>query len=343
MRRLLLVLALMSACDTSAPAPTSSGERAPDIALGADGVGTDRADYDCAIALVAAGRVPDGRGVFLTDCAAGPCLWRIRGELAVAGEGEPHVLYRTTGSERWLAAAASEVDGGFYFEISDPSLRPDLSGTALSRAKVELIPYLLRDDGGRLFDHNRLADPFASYELTIGNGFAVARDEGCAPAERLVAPGPDDTVVDWAGGWALYRARAGDAVALPEPFSYTGFSNMGFALQVSVYAEGLTVGGQVDTSKIKVFFESDLMTCDPGGALSVIEVPLAVAGGGPFGNDAIFRQPIESTLSRCPHATYRYRMLVSADGGKTGLALGVGEDLAAPGADAFRTLIHAPR
>lgn len=337
-------------CDTTDPTHTSSGEPAPAIALGADGVGTDRADYECRVALVSAGRVSDGRGGYELDCAEGPCRWRIVGEITVGqgdggGIGEPHVLYRPTGSDRWLAVAAESTGSGagsgrYRFELTDDGLRPDLSGTALSRARVELIPYLALADGGRLFDHNRLPDPFASYELTVGNGFAIAPDTSCAPAARLLTPGPDDRTVDWAGGVGLYRARAGDTTALAEPFEYTGFSNMGFAIELSVYAEGLTAGGWVDTSKIKIFFESDLMSCDPDGELSLVEVPLAAGGGGPFGNDAVFRQPIESTLTRCPRGTYRHRFLVSADGGMTALPLGLGADIHAEDAADFRALVH---
>lgn len=331
------------ACDATEHASEPRGEPAPAIALGADGVGTDRADYDCRVALVSAGRVPDGRGGFEVDCTGGPCRWRIVGEVVVGDgvEGEPHLLYQTTESGRWLAVEAVPSGAGrFTFALTEATPRPDFSGTALARSKVKLIPYLALPDGGRLFDHNRLPDPFASYELTVGNGFAIAPDESCAPTARLVAPGPQDRVVDWAGDVRLYRARADDSLELAEPFAYQGFSNMGFAIEARVYAEGLTANGWVDTSKIKVFFESDLMTCDPGGELSVVEVPLARGGGGPFGNDAIYRQPIESTLSRCPRGTYRHRFLVSADGGKTALPLGLGADLDAVDAASFRTIVY---
>lgn len=343
MRYLSLALAFVFGCDGSTAAPEPESEPAPAIVMGADGVGTDRADYECRVALVSAGRLSDGRGGFEVDCTDGPCRWRFRGELAVRGEGIPHVLYRTTESSGWLAKEAVVTDGRYVFDLVEHTPRPDYSGTALSRSKIEFIPYLLRADGGRLFDHNRLPDPFASYELTVGNGFEVTHDERCGGARRLEAPGPADEVVDWAGGWALYRARAGDTVPLAEPLGYSGFSNMGLALQVSVYAEGLTRGSEVDTSKIKVFFESDLMTCDPGGELTAIEVPLSVSGGGPFGNDAIYRQPIESTLSRCPMGTYRYRMLVSADGGQTALPLGLGAEVLSAGAEQFRTLVYQTR
>lgn len=337
-----LIPLLAVGCDTAGTSAVDHGARAPAIALGADGVGTDRADYDCRVALVSVGRVPDGRGGYEVDCSGGPCRWRIVGELVVGEgvEGTPHVLYNTTENGRWLAVEATP--GGvdrFRFELTEGTPRPDYSGSALARSKVELIPYLLLDDGGRLFDHNRLPDPFASYELTVGNGFGVPTDASCAPGPRLTAPGPDDRVVDWAGEVRLHRARAGDSLELAEPLSYQGFSNMGFAIEARVYAEGLTGGGWVDTSKIKVFFESDLMTCDPGGELTVIEVPLAHGGGGPFGNDAVYRQPIESTLTRCPRGTYRHRFQVSADGGRTALPLGLGADVHAANAAEFRTIV----
>lgn len=338
-----LIPLLALGCDTDGTSAVERGEPAPAIALGADGVGTDRADYECRVALVSAGRVADGRGGYEVDCSNGPCRWRIVGELLVGEgvEGTPHVLFQTTESGRWLSVeAAPSGVGRFSFELSDGTPRPDYSGTALARTKVALIPYLLLDDGGRLFDHNRLPDPFASYELTVGNGFAIAADDACVELQRLGAPGPSDRVVDWAGEVRLHRARAGDSLELAEPFSYQGFSNMGFAIEARVYAEGLTANGWVDTSKIKVFFESDLMTCDPGGALTLVEVPLAQGGGGPFGNDAIYRQPIESALTRCARGTYRHRLWVSADGGKTALPLGLGADIHAAEAAEFRTIVY---
>lgn len=337
-------LVLLVACDDAGRlSDATQSQPAPAIVLGADGVGTDRADYDCKVALVSAGRVADGRGGYEVDCSSGGCRWRIVGELRVGkgAEGTPHVLFQTTESGRWMAVeAAPSGVGRFRFEFSDGTPRPDYSGTALARAKVSLIPYLLLDDGGRLFDHNRLLDPFASYELTVGNGFAIASDDACTELQRLAAPGPSDPVVNWAGEVRLYRARAGDSLELAEPFAYQGFSNMGFAIEARVYAEGLTANGWVDTSTIKVFFESDLMTCDPGGELAVVEVPLALGGGGPFGNDAIYRQPVESALTRCPRGTYRHRFLVSADGGKTALPLGLGVDIHADAAAEFRTIVY---
>lgn len=337
-------LVLLVACDDAGRvSDTTQGQPAPAIVFGADGVGTDRADYDCKVALVSAGRVADGRGGYEVDCSSGPCRWRIVGELVVGEgvEGTPHVLFQTTETGRWLAVeAAPSGVGRFSFELIDGTPRPDFSGTALARSKVELIPYLLLEDGGRLFDHNRLPDPFASYALTVGNGFAIAADDTCSILQRLAAPGPSDRVVDWAGEVRLYRARAGDSLELAEPLSYYGFSNMGLAIEARVYAEGLTANGWVDTSNIKVFFESDLMTCDPGGELTIVEVPLALGGGGPFGNDAVYRQPIESALTRCARGTYRHRLWVSADGGKTALPLGLGADIHAGDAADFRTIVY---
>jgi len=346
---LVSFVALAVGCDDSGTTDASPVSPPPAIVVGADGVGIDRADTRCAIVLRDVARVPDGRGGFETVCdsAAGPCRWRWSGTLDVTGPGLPHVLYRTTETAgTWHAVAATPATpngtaGRFTFELADYTPRPDYSGTALSRFTLELIPYLETVDGGRLFDHNRLADPFANYLLELGNGFAIAADDTCAtpaPSGPAVPPGADAETVDWAGAWVIYRARPNDTIALPEPLDYRGFSNMGFALQVSVYAEGKTTGGSVDTSKIKVFLESDVMTCDPGGAVTLTEVPLAASGAGPYGNDGVYRFPFESALSRCPRGDYRFRMLVSADGGLTALPLGLADNVGDPGVETFRTL-----
>lgn len=345
--KLVLFSGLFVGCDATLSPPAADDDtRAPTIVVGADGVGLDRADNRCAIVLREVARVPDGRGGFETVCdsAAGPCRWRWFGQLEATGKGLPHVLYRTTetaGTWHSVAAAPTDMAGRYTFELTDYTPRPDYSGTALSRFTLELIPYLETIDGGRLFDHNRIADPFANYLLELGNGFAIAADDTCrtiAPSGPTVPPGPGAVTVDWAGAWAIYRGRPSDTIALTEPLDYRGFSNMGLALQVSVYAEGKTTGGSVDTSSIKVFLESDLPTCDPGGALTLTEVPLAAAGAGPFGNDGIYRFPFESALSRCPRGDYRFRMLVSADGGLTALALGLADNIGDPGVETLRTL-----
>jgi hypothetical protein len=344
--RVTILMALLVGCDTthneaSREAPVSP---APAIVVGADGVGLDLADNRCAVVLRQVARVPDGRGGFETVCdsAAGPCRWRWFGTLDVSGPGIPHVLYRTTETAgTWHAVAATPTDtaGRFTFELADYTPRPDYSGTALSRFTLELIPYLLTVDGGRLFDHNRIADPFANYLLELGNGFAI--DDSCISAAAsgpVVPPGPDAVTVDWAGAWVIYRGRPNDNISISEPLDYRGFTNMGLALQVSVYAEGKTTGGAVDTSKIKVFLESDLVTCDPGGAVTLTEVPLAVSGAGPYGNDGVYRFPFESALSRCPRGDYRFRMLISGDGGLSALPLGLADNVGDPGVETFRTL-----
>ncbi len=345
-----MVVALAVGCDASGNSPADASDQrvdeAPAIVVGADGVGLDQADNRCAIVLREVARVPDGRGGFETVCdsASGPCRWRWFGTLDVTGPGIPHVLYRTTetaGTWHAVAAAPTETAGRFAFELADYTPRPDYSGTALSRFTLELIPYLRTVDGGRLFDHNRIADPFANYLLEVGNGFAIAADDTCTiPVQTgpVVPPAPEAEIVDWAGAWAIYRGRPNDTIGLGEPLDYRGFTNMGLALQVSVYAEGLTTGGTVDTSKIKVFLESDLVTCDPGGALTLSEVPLAASGAGPYGNDGIYRFPFESALSRCPRGDYRFRMLVSADGGLSALPLGLADNVGDPGVETFRTL-----
>lgn len=152
--------------------------------------------------------------------------------------------------------------------------------------------------------------------------------DGANYHQPIEAPVP----VDWMGGWALYRARAGDAVALPEPLVYRGFTNMGLALQAEVWAEGVAAADLI------VEVESDALGCTPG-TLTRERLPWVAADAGPYGHNALYRWGIESLLGRCPAGTYRFRFLASADGGRTYSALGAASEATAERSDStFRTI-----
>ncbi len=460
------VLALAACADEGG---SETGASAPNIVLGADGVGIDVADGDCRVVLRQVARVSNGRGGYETDCTSGSCRWVWQGELAVAADvvGVPAVLVSTLESSGWFAVEATiagpAVDGfvPWTFRVSEHTPAEGTSGTGLARAKLNVIPYLRTTDGGRLFDHNRVVDAFASYELTSSNGFAIEDDGvtcragqvwptwrfsypefgealvdgpvlaggsvriaydgrrlrevqqclgshgsvqgtnlaahwrfdngvvGTAEVERWVSnagqvdatateplvpvpvgarsmdvwftctPGFDGApnvrydsndganyrapvvggarAVDWVGGWKMFRGRAGDTVALPEPIDYRGFSNMALAAQVSVYVEGVTDQVSVDTALLRVWVESDAIGCVPG-TTALQELTLWKAHQGEFGNDAVYQWPFESDLGRCPRADYRYRFVVSADGGLSTTVLGNAASSADAGADAWRTI-----
>lgn len=144
--------------------------------------------------------------------------------------------------------------------------------------------------------------------------------------------------IDWAGDWVMFRGRAGDSVALPEPLVYRGFTNMALAPQLSVYVEGLTDQPVVDVAVVRAWVESDAIDCTPGGPLTRQELPLWKSHQGAYGHDAVFQWGFESNLGRCPRGEYRYRFMVSADGGLTTTPVGDAASSDDAGADAYRTI-----
>ena len=145
--------------------------------------------------------------------------------------------------------------------------------------------------------------------------------------------------IDWAGDWVMFRGRAGDSVALPEPIAYHGFSNMALAPQLSVYVEGVTDQPVVDAALLRAWVESDAITCTPGGTPTREALPLGKTHQGVYGNDALFQWGFESNLGRCPRGEYRYRFVLSADGGLTTTTLGNAASTDDAAADGFRMIV----
>jgi Family of unknown function (DUF6209) len=156
----------------------------------------------------------------------------------------------------------------------------------------------------------------------------------------LVAPATAPTPVDWAGNWLLHAGRSGFSSPLAEPHVYSGFTNMGWSIQAEVYVKGHTDQAYVTKSTVKAFVESDLLTCSAGGTLTKVELPLAGTHVGSYGNNSLYRWGFEGIINHCPKGTYRFRFLVSADGGKTVIPLGKAASIDAAGSTAYRTLVH---
>jgi hypothetical protein len=464
----LLPLAL-SACGS----PDSGPETAPEALRQAlepvyvDGAAAwrDEADTSCLVVLRDVGRVAPANG--------GPFTWRGQVDVDAArlSDGDRvEVMYRTLETQAAFYAVSTtspDPDAGRYAFVLDhftPSA--GMSFTSLNRTEIDLIPYVVRADGTRVFDHNRVAQPLDNYALRASNGWTIAADDTCRPDQPAAVPeyaltypdfeeslsdgpvvaggalrvsydarrlretqsclgsqGPASSttvvaewrfdqgpvqsapvetyvqssgyacpgqtppcvrvetpelvldvpadatsvalwfhcvpgfsqgapanwkydsdfganyvlpVVDaaahvpWAGGWALYNARAGRELALPDPLLWHGFTNMGMAIEARAYAPGVTdVAAPVDGA-LTAFVESDLHECTPGGPLTRQALPPAAVHAGPYGADHLYRWGIESTLSRCPPGQYRYRFLFSLDAGRTVSPLGAVEDTTDP-------------
>jgi hypothetical protein len=490
---MLLVLSI-GGCGAERPVTTRLplGEE-PAYGDAADGTEVmDAPDFDCRVVLREVGRIPQGPG-FATTCdlgtSDGSCDYVWRGLVDVdALEAESgasvEVLFRTSLSgEDWYIVTASPVEGGgkgfarFEFLIDELTPSAGMSFTSLNQTTIDLVPYLVRANGQRLFDHNRVSHPFGNYELRHGNGWAIGGSAACSPlpdapgeahlqfgypdvgpelvegpataggtlrltydGRRLrnehsclgsqgpvsstslhvgwtidggaaqtqmieqytesygyacqgtespciniqtteavleLPPGsqqielwfycvpgfsagspdnwqhdsnmgsnyslaiaPGEGEIDWAGGWQRYAGRSSFTFDLPEPLTWSGFTNMGWCVQARVYKQGLTDQPEIDDHRVKAYVESDLTGCFPGGPTEVTEIGLVATHQGPYGSDSLYRWCYEANLMNCPAGNYRYRFLFSADGGQTFTALGNAESTYAPAsATTWRTLI----
>src|SRR5690606_21098566 len=90
------------------------------------------------------------------------------------------VLYRGNDGHYWAVRATERVEGAprgfqrFAFAIFKHTVSPGWTATAIQEARIAVIPFLRRyDNSSRLFDHNRMAGDFDTYELNADNGFTV--------------------------------------------------------------------------------------------------------------------------------------------------------------------------
>ncbi|HEY3819565.1 MAG TPA: DUF6209 family protein [Polyangiaceae bacterium] len=141
-----------------------------------------------------------------TDCSSGTCWVVIPVTFDVAmseslAEAEAFVLYQGEGSATWQQSVQAEPVSGcdelpdgpcapVGFRRYQVTLRTDTFTTGPGDTTVSFIPFL-QVGGGRLFDHNRVADPVGSYSLTAQNNWTISDDAaacpGAAPAGRLTA------------------------------------------------------------------------------------------------------------------------------------------------------------
>ncbi|MBW2733437.1 MAG: hypothetical protein JRH20_13705 [Deltaproteobacteria bacterium] len=155
----------------------------------ADGMG-DRADTSCGIILRRAMRIHTGPG-YLTSCdnPEGRCYYVWQGEidvdpLLVTADEKVKVLYKV-GAE-WLAidakATGTTVAGfsRYSFRLDRYTVNAGSSLTSLMNTHLKLIPFL-EQANGRLFDHNRVANPSASYELEASNKWEIINSGAFCP------------------------------------------------------------------------------------------------------------------------------------------------------------------
>lgn len=177
---ILLALGCAAGVAPDAPEPAA----APLIGA-ADG--TDAADFDCHVTLRHAGRALEG-GLPEVACEDGLCWLVFEADVQVSAEAlaedaQPGLLYQTDdGGWVEVAGEPTETAGLFRFRMAWRTVRDGLSAAGLAAARLPFIPFLRTTAGGRLFDHNRIADPLASYVLRGDEGFAIADDPAICPA-----------------------------------------------------------------------------------------------------------------------------------------------------------------
>ncbi|HEY3447646.1 MAG TPA: DUF6209 family protein [Myxococcales bacterium] len=160
--------------------------------VGVDG-SKDGSDTGCNVVLRSMKRIPNNTGGYVTQGPSGSWVWKAVidvSDAAVAENLSVAVLYQRSQAWRSKTAAKTTVsEGGFTrFEVDFWEDMPaeGMSGTALRNTRVPVIPYLVLAQGGRLFDHNRIADPVASYVISGEAGLQIGEDAGvCKPASTI--------------------------------------------------------------------------------------------------------------------------------------------------------------
>lgn len=202
MRRLVLLAALVAGCVDS---PNEDVSVAQPL-VGVDG-SHDSADRNCNVVLRDFQRVWTG-STYLTNGSS--WVWQGTIEISEAAEAEglrPYVLYRMAPSGQWLEAAgvatqAAATPGYVRYTITiDHDLPgPGWSGTSLSNAKIESVPFLKMPGGGRLFDHNRKTGDADNYAMTNPDWAVWRQDSVCAPPS-----GPQRARVNFNADWTQTR------------------------------------------------------------------------------------------------------------------------------------------
>ncbi len=149
------------AADDVEPTPAAAPEIKAD--------GTDAADRGCQLVLRTLAQ-PFG----LPSHSVNGVNWVVyEGTIDVAegADGAPAALFASRSTNGWWKVVAEPVAGGepgyqrYRFTL-DRNTVPMGDNTSWRTMRIEVIPFLERADGSRLFDHNRYRDDFANYVIT---------------------------------------------------------------------------------------------------------------------------------------------------------------------------------
>lgn len=196
MSRSTCLLVLLVACaDAGDGLETDTETTAP--LVGVDG-SLDQADRSCHVVLRDLQRNSTGISF---ETSGSSWVWSGTVEISAAAAAEglvPSAMYHLAPSGAWTSVDATPVTAaatpGFvrYMIRLDQNLPgPGWSGTSLSNAKLEVVPFLRLPQGGRLFDHNRNPRDLDNYLLTsptlaIGSNAMVCAPPAGPTRARLV-------------------------------------------------------------------------------------------------------------------------------------------------------------
>lgn len=190
----VLALALAACVDAATPAPDDV-TAAPAPLTGVDGA-RDQADRACHVVLRDLGRLSNGTGGYQDSGTS--WIWEGDVELseAVVAEGATAaVVYQYGSDPTWYQVETTPspvpaTPGFVRFRVHlDQHLPgPGMSGTALTNARIQVMPFARLTGGGRLFDHNRVPGDFDNYVVSWATSFIVPRNDAVCPAAGPTPP-----------------------------------------------------------------------------------------------------------------------------------------------------------
>ncbi len=182
MVRLALVALVLASC-VDAPDETSTNEPL----VGVDG-SQDSADRNCNVVLRNLERPWTG---FTYETHGTSWVWAGTIEISEAAAAEglvPTLIYQAGSDPQWRSVTATPAQvaatpgfARFDVRIFDGLPGPGMSGTALANTRIQAVPYLRMQQGGRLFDHNRNAGDTDNYVIASPDFSVWRNDSVCVP------------------------------------------------------------------------------------------------------------------------------------------------------------------
>lgn len=153
---------------------------------------TDTADRSCKVVLRSLARISTGPG-YQTKCTTTGCQVVWSGvmdisEAAYQQGARPQVMYKNQDASTWTVVTPRKTTGApagfvrYAVKLEKNTMSDGMSATGLSRARIEVAPFLKLADGSRVFDKQRGQSDFENYVLSQATKWSVADDASvCGP------------------------------------------------------------------------------------------------------------------------------------------------------------------